>query len=160
MSREFFFLLSCTLRKTKILSLYGMRNRIANCSNPYQGAFPRVLVVCSAGLLRSPTVAWILSNPPYNCNTRAVGSNKDFALLAADEVHVAWAEHLVFVNEDNQLELEFRIEGFASMIAKGKKQVWNLDLPDEYSFRDPELIKIAQERIVSCGLHAALLSKT
>ena len=30
-----------------------------NCGNGYQGKYPKVLAVCSAGLLRSATIAFI-----------------------------------------------------------------------------------------------------
>lgn len=49
-------------------------NRIANASNKFQGSYKRVLCVCSAGLLRSPTAALVLSKDPYNFNTRACGA--------------------------------------------------------------------------------------
>ena len=50
------------------MSIY--RNRLSNVNNRFQGNFKRVLYVCSAGLLRSPTLAEILSQAPYNFNTR------------------------------------------------------------------------------------------
>ena len=43
--------------------------------NPYQGDRRRILFVCSAGLLRSPTGAHVGSVRGYN--TRAAGSNQD-----------------------------------------------------------------------------------
>ena len=56
-------------------------NKLANTRNPYQGTSKRVLCVCSAGLLRSPTIAWILSNPPFNFNTRAAGVSLEYVLF-------------------------------------------------------------------------------
>ena len=50
-----------------------LMNRIANSTNPFQKDYKRVLCVCSAGLLRSPTAAYVLSQAPYNYNTRAAG---------------------------------------------------------------------------------------
>ena len=57
-----------------------LMNRLANSSNRYQGEYKRVLCVCSAGLLRSPTAALVLSQEPYNFNTRAAGLDEAFAL--------------------------------------------------------------------------------
>ena len=51
----------------------SLMNRLGNSKNPYQGDFKKVLCVCSAGLLRSPTAAWVLSNAPFNFNTREIG---------------------------------------------------------------------------------------
>ncbi len=62
-------------------------NRLHNMRNPHQGSNKKVLCVCSAGLLRSPTLAWILSNEPFNFNTRAVGTSSEYALIVLDEVH-------------------------------------------------------------------------
>ena len=74
------------------------RNRLGNVNNGFQGKFRRVLCVCSAGLLRSPTLAEILSQPPYNFNARAVGIAKEFALIPIDMAHVAWADDIVVFN--------------------------------------------------------------
>lgn len=67
-------------------------NRIFNSGNPNQGDYKRMLCVCSAGLLRSPTTAYVLSQAPYNYNTRAAGLVADFALIPVDEVLLRWAE--------------------------------------------------------------------
>ena len=50
-------------------------------SNEYQGDYKRVLTVCSANMLRSPTIAHVLSAEPYNFNTRSAGT-AGFALTA------------------------------------------------------------------------------
>ena len=59
-------------------------NRLANTHNPYQGDFKKVLCVCSAGLLRSPSTAFVLSQDPFNFNTIAAGINEDYALIVVD----------------------------------------------------------------------------
>ena len=50
-------------------------NRLHNVRNPNQGPAKRVLCLCSAVLLRSPTVAWVLGKAPYDYNTRAAGTS-------------------------------------------------------------------------------------
>ena len=50
-------------------------NRLGNSRNIYQGKDKRVLCVCSAGLLRSPTAANVL-HKEFGYNTRACGSLK------------------------------------------------------------------------------------
>src|SRR5689334_709068 len=87
-----------------------MRSR--NAKNCFQGDWPRVLCVCSAGLLRSPTLAWVLSNDPYNCNTRAAGSHAEYALVPLDQVLIDWADAVVFVNQENHqraMQLKLRL---------------------------------------------------
>lgn len=108
--------------------------RSLNAQNHYQGEWPRVLVVCSAGLLRSPTVAWVLSNDPYNCNVRAAGSHPEYALVPVDQVLLNWAARVVFVNSENYertLERKLRLPA----------NVYVLDVPDRYAFREPELVQ-------------------
>lgn len=80
-------------------------NRLANSSNIYQGKFKRVLCVCSAGLLRSPTAAFVLSQEPYNYNTRAAGLIKEFALVPVDEVLIRWADEIVCMSNEQAEQL-------------------------------------------------------
>lgn len=77
-----------------------LMNRIANSTNQFQGSYKRVLCVCSAGLLRSPTTALVLSQPPYNYNTRAAGLTKEFALVPVDPVLLHWADEVVCMNSE------------------------------------------------------------
>jgi predicted protein tyrosine phosphatase len=72
-------------------------NRLGNCGNRFQGGRNRVLCVCSAGMLRSPTIAWVLSNEPYGFNTRAAGISDEYALIPVDEVLLSWADEIVCV---------------------------------------------------------------
>jgi len=113
-------------------------NRIANCSNSYQGKYKRVLAVCSAGLLRSPTTAFVLSQPPYNYNTRAAGINEDFALIPVDEVLLEWADEIVCMNKEQQIRLE-------KMLGDKKKPIQNLEIDDCYEYRSPKLIKLIKK---------------
>lgn len=52
----------------------GQINRAFVIGNSAQGRFRKVLCVCSAGVLRSPTAAWVFSNAPFNFNTRSAGT--------------------------------------------------------------------------------------
>lgn len=111
-------------------------NRIANSNNRFQGDYKRVLCVCSAGLLRSPTTAVVLSQEPYNYNTRAAGLVPDFALVPVDEVLLEWAQEIVCMTKEQERELKF----------KTKKPIVCLDIPDNFAYRDPELMKMIAER--------------
>jgi predicted protein tyrosine phosphatase len=77
-------------------------NRLGNCTNPYQGNTKKVLCVCSAGLLRSPTAAVVLSQEPFNYNTRAAGISTDYALVQVDDVLVTWADEIVCMDENSR----------------------------------------------------------
>lgn len=118
-------------------------NRLGNCHNKYQGDNKRVLCVCSAGLLRSPTAAWVLSNPPYNYNTRAVGVSDEYALIPVDEVLIEWADEIVCMEHDHAIALE---ERFGGILDNAPNPVIILGVPDKYGFRDRELIEFIQVR--------------
>ena len=124
--------------------------RSRNAQNRYQGDWPRVLCVCSAGLLRSPTLAWVLSNEPYNCNTRAAGSHKEYALVPLDQVLCNWARIVVFVNSENH--------GRAMAIGLNMpSEVYVLDVPDRFAFRDPQLVEAIRAGLKSAGFPEAPL---
>lgn len=121
-------------------------NRLANASNRYQGPHKRVLCVCSAGLLRSPTIAWVLSNAPYQFNVRAAGVSQEYALVPVDEVLLEWAHEVVCADQDHAdaihaLYKDTEGEGRAPM------PVHVLNVPDSFRFRDPELVKLIEAAV-------------
>lgn len=113
-----------------------MRNRLYNCKNPYQGNYKKVLCVCSAGLLRSPTIAYVLSQDPYNCNTRSCGIH-DYALIMIDDVLVTWADEIV-VTDDEKVEV---INNYLKRLNLSIPVI-NLNIPDTFEYRDEDLIYI------------------
>lgn len=112
-------------------------NRLGNAKNEYQGKIPKILCICSAGLLRSPTIAWVLSQAPYEFNTRAAGCNKEYALIYADDVLIHWADIIICADQDHADSLNL----------DDSKPVYVLNLPDSYSYRDNTLISIIQEKL-------------
>ena len=112
-------------------------NRLANSSNRYQGEYKRVLCVCSAGLLRSPTAALVLSQEPYNFNTRAAGLDEAFALIPVDRVLLEWADEIVVFETKQAKIIRERLEE--------DKPIIDLNISDNFSYRDQELIKLIKE---------------
>jgi predicted protein tyrosine phosphatase len=110
-------------------------NRLHNVKNPNQGEFKKVLCLCSAGLLRSPTAAFVLSQEPFNYNTRAAGVNDEYALIPLDDALLAWADEIV-VMEKWQFDV---------ISAKTEKPVLMLGIPDRFRYRDPELIDLIKK---------------
>lgn len=113
-----------------------LMNRLANANNQYQGKYKRVLVVCSAGLLRSPTAALVLSQEPYNFNTRAAGLEEPFALIPVDEVLLAWADEVVCMAEDQAERLAAKVP---------HKPIVCLGIEDSFAYRDPELMTLIKK---------------
>ena len=123
-----------------------LMNRIGNCANIYQRMefFKPVLCVCSAGLLRSPTAAVVLSQPPFNFNTRCAGVTTEFALVPVDEALLVWAEEIVCMELKHEQQLK-------EIMAKSnfkEKPIIRLDIPDEYPYRNPDLMELIKNRYI------------
>lgn len=112
-------------------------NALHNVSNPNQGKAKRVLCVCSAGLLRSPTAALVLSQEPYNFNTRAAGANPEYALIPVSPLLLHWADEIVFMQKEHQEAVGDIPED---------KDVIVLDIPDTFRYRDERLMALIQLR--------------
>lgn len=131
----------------------SLRNRTHNSQNPFQGNFKKVLCVCSAGLLRSPTAAFVLSQEPFNYNTRACGIVPDYALIPIDEVHLAWADSVVCMTKDQELQLRNQLDSMVDVFNyKNKPTIICLEIEDSYGYRDPELIKLIVEKYKASAL--------
>lgn len=118
-------------------------NALWNCKNPYQGKYKRVLTVCSAGLLRSPTIAWyIQSVSDYNC--RAVGIH-DYALVPIDDVLVHWADIIICADEDKLQYLKANYD-------LTNKKIYNFDIPDIYEYKNKDLIDMIATKCVVQGV--------
>lgn len=117
-----------------------MRNRLANVHNQYQNQskYKRVLCVCSAGLLRSPTMAYVLSQEPYNYNTRAAGINEEYALIPVDMALVEWADEIVFAEQEH-CDQFLRLYDHDGQ-DRSYYNIKVLGISDEYNYRDPDLV--------------------
>ena len=118
-------------------------NQIANAKNPYQGGAERVLCICSAGLLRSPTIAEVLTRKGYN--TRAVGAATEYALIPVSSALLIWAERYVVVKEQENVLISYLKD--LAMYDKVKHKITVLDIPDSFERNDPELIEIIQKEL-------------
>jgi predicted protein tyrosine phosphatase len=119
-----------------------LMNRLGNCHNQYQGNFKKVLCVCSAGLLRSPSTAFVLSQEPFNFNTRAAGIVDSFALIVVDQVLLEWADEIVCMDASQTNIIKRNLENYGI----NNKPVHNLKIPDNFEYRNPELLKIIKEK--------------
>lgn len=100
----------------------------------------RVLFVCSQNRLRSPTAEQVFAQcSAIECDS--AGLNHDAEVPLTSE-HVAWAE-VIFVMEKshrNKLQKKFKSQ-------LNGKQVICLNIPDEYEYMDPELIRLLKLKI-------------
>jgi predicted protein tyrosine phosphatase len=110
-------------------------NALWNCKNPNQGKMKKILCVCSAGLLRSPSLAHYLACNGYN--TRAAGVY-DYALIRVDDVLMLWADNVICVEEEHKKVLQYIYPNATNIIS--------LSIPDQYEIRSPELMHIIEEQ--------------
>lgn len=101
----------------------------------------RVLFVCSQNRLRSPTAEQVFaSHPGLEC--ASAGTNHDAENPLTPEL-VEWAE-VIFVMEKahkNKLNSKYR----RYMV---NKRVICLDIPDEYEYMDPALIRLLKVKVL------------
>ncbi len=120
-------------------------NAMWNCKNPFQGSYPKVLCVCSAGLLRSATIAWYLSTKT-DFNVRAAGI-QDYALVEVDPVLVEWADIIICAENSHKELIE---ETFKYSLSD--KRILSFGLPDIYAYRQKELLELIDTKCKEHGL--------
>lgn len=99
-----------------------------------------VLFVCSQNRLRSPTAEQVFSSRP-DIEVASAGTNHDADNPLTAEL-VEWAD-IIFVMEKthrNKLQKRFR----ASL---KKARIICLDIPDEFEFMDPMLVRLLETRV-------------
>ena len=113
-------------------------------SNNFQGDYKRVLTVCSANMLRSPTIALVLSMDPYNFNTRSAGV-AGFALIPVTDELLFWADEIVCADTEHATAINAKL-----MSLNLDKPIVNLRIPDNYEYRNPDLIEMIKRRYDNC----------
>jgi predicted protein tyrosine phosphatase len=106
-------------------------------SNQFQGDYKKVLCVCTAGMLRSPTIAHTLSAEPYNFNTRCAGTNDRLAIVELTDRLLVWADEVVCADTEHA-QVVTKLLGKLELDTR----VVNLGIPDIYDYRNPELVEL------------------
>ena len=120
-----------------------MNNRLVNAiHNTNQSNRKKVLTVCSAGLLRSPTAARVLAEK-YDYNTRACGVVDDYALIVLDAVLISWADEIVFMDKGHYNMSIVYFEDYKDTI---DKKATILSIPDVYEYMEPELVSAIERQ--------------
>lgn len=128
----------------------GFMNRLGNAGNRFQTPTDRVLCLCSAGLLRSPTAANVL-HQEFGFNTRAAGVSDEYALIPVDEVLIRWADEIVCVHRDVYDKLMVKYAGDQLLWDHIKDKVTVLNVPDQYEWNNPELREIINKQYFEIG---------
>ncbi len=99
-----------------------------------------VLFVCSQNRLRSPTAEQIFSRRE-NIEVESAGTNHDADNPLTAEL-VAWADIIFVMEKVHRAKLQRK---FRTSLKKAR--VICLDIPDDYEFMDPELIRLLEVRV-------------
>ena len=121
-----------------------MRNELScPVDNPFQGSATRMLFVCSAGLLRSPTGAAVANNLGFNA--RSCGSGLHYALIPISVNLVHWAEFIFFMNEGNLDEALHGFFGDRETCEMIRRKGETLAIEDDFNYGDPNLQRIFRQ---------------
>lgn len=123
------------------------RNRLGVINNTFQGDALKVLTVCSAGCLRSPTAATLLGSEPWNFNTRSCGLTEEFAIVPISAALVLWADVILVMESwmGQDVETIFNGAKAANNTNKDLKLIC-LNIPDDFGFMQEELQVLMQSR--------------
>jgi len=100
----------------------------------------RILFVCSENRLRSPTAAEVFGKHD-NVETISAGTNSDAETPVSGDL-IEWADAILVMEKSHKDKLSKRFRG----LLKNKKLAV-LDVPDNYDFMQPELVRIFENRV-------------
>lgn len=100
----------------------------------------KVLFVCSQNRLRSPTAEQVFS-ARADVEVTSAGTNNDAENPISPEL-IDWADLIVVMEKAHRTKLRKRFR--ASL---GSKRLICLDIPDDFEFMDPMLVKLLQARL-------------
>jgi len=119
-------------------------NQLHNISNKYQTSAKKVLSVCSAGMLRSPTIANVL-NQEYSYNTRSCGIH-DYALIPISEALIRWADEIIFVDYETYETTDNETSNLIKIQQELGTKIIILSIPDNYEWNDKQLVHLISEQ--------------
>lgn len=100
----------------------------------------RLLFVCARNRLRSPTAERVFA-AVAGVETESAGVSPDAEIPVTAEL-IEWAEVILVMEPAHRARLT---RGFARPL-RGKRVVC-LNIPDEYEYMDPELIRVLWDRV-------------
>jgi predicted protein tyrosine phosphatase len=101
----------------------------------------RYLFICSQNRLRSPTAEQIFSLRT-DIEVSSAGTNND-AENPLDAEQIEWADVIVVMEKQHRNKVQKRF----SRVLKSKRIIV-LDIPDDYEFMEPGLIKLLQVKML------------
>jgi len=100
----------------------------------------RVLFICTQNRLRSPTAEAVFSRwEGVECESAGTA---DSANVPLDSELLAWAEAIFVMEKQHRDRLSRRWKRYL-----GDKRVVCLDIPDDYDYMDPPLIRVLERKV-------------
>jgi predicted protein tyrosine phosphatase len=99
-----------------------------------------VLFICSQNRLRSPTAEQVFADWP-GVETSSAGLNHDAENPVTPE-WLLWADMIFVMERAHRSKLSAKFRRYL-----GDKRVICLEIPDNYAFMDPELIRLLKTRV-------------
>ncbi len=100
----------------------------------------RALFICSQNRLRSPTAEQIFADWP-GVETDSAGLGNDATVPLSPE-QIAWANIIFVMEKTHRSRLSGRFKAYLS-----GKRVICLEIPDDYDFMQPELVRLLQAKV-------------
>ena len=100
----------------------------------------RALFVCSQNKLRSPTAEQLFSGWS-GVETDSAGLNHDAETLLSPE-QIDWASYIFVMEKTHRNKLNSRFRKHLN-----GKRVICLDIPDDYDFMQPELVRVLEAKV-------------
>ena len=100
---------------------------------------PRVLFLCRYNMMRSPTAERMFSKRA-DLEVRSAGTASD-ALARVNGQMLDWADLIFIMDEQQRRSLHRRFAGHPAL-----DRLICLDIPDEYTFLQPELMSLLESR--------------
>ncbi len=100
----------------------------------------RILFVCTQNLLRSPTAEQVFSTYE-ELEVLSAGTARDANTPLTPEL-VAWAEIIFVMEKERRGKLQQR---FRAQLKSTR--VICLDIPDDYAFMDPRLVRLLEKKV-------------
>ena len=137
-------------------------NLLHNLTNPYQTDAKRVLTVCSAGLLRSPSTAVVL-NKEFGYNCRSCGIDSNYALVPISHALIHWADEIVVMEHwmikgvEDVIKAIFGNANAESYISS--KPIICLNIRDNYGYMDDNLQDVILRKYEEADTNSALQNR-
>lgn len=100
----------------------------------------KVLFVCSQNRLRSPTAEQVFAARP-DLEVASAGTNNDAETPLSAEL-VAWANIIFVMERAHRTKVQKRFRK-----ALGGTRMVCLDIPDDYAFMDPGLVRLLEAKL-------------